>query len=82
MSEVKITYPDAREFSQIIDAVSALIEEASFTLASDGLKLRALDPSRTAMIDLLIPREHSRSSLKALMRRLGLALTSMISRSC
>ncbi|KUO82327.1 MAG: DNA polymerase [Vulcanisaeta sp. OSP_8] len=56
-SEVKITYPDAREFSQIVDAVSALIEEANFALASDGLKLRALDPSRTAMIDLLIPKE-------------------------
>jgi DNA polymerase sliding clamp subunit (PCNA homolog) len=40
-----------------VDAVSALIEEANFALASDGLKLRALDPSRTAMIDLLIPKE-------------------------
>ena len=57
MSEVKVTYPDAKEFSEIINAISALIEEASFTLASDGLKLRALDPSRTAMVDLLIPRE-------------------------
>nr|KJR72100.1 MAG: DNA polymerase [Vulcanisaeta sp. AZ3] len=57
MSEVRITYPDARELSVIIDAISALIEESSFTLASDGLKLRALDPSRTAMVDLLVPRE-------------------------
>ena len=57
MPEVKITYPDAKEFTQIINAVAVLIEEASFTLASDGLKLRALDPSRTAMVDLLIPRE-------------------------
>lgn len=65
MSEVKITYPDAKEFSQIIDAVSALIEETSFTLASDGLKLRALDPSRTAMIDLLIPRKPLRSFPRA-----------------
>ncbi|MCG2864136.1 MAG: proliferating cell nuclear antigen (pcna) [Vulcanisaeta sp.] len=57
MPEVKITYPDAKEFTQIINAVAVLIEEASFKLTSDGLKLRALDPSRTAMVDLLIPRE-------------------------
>ncbi len=54
---IRLIYPDAKEFTYIVQAIAALIEEASFVVSSDGLKLRALDPSRTAMIDLFIPRE-------------------------
>jgi len=50
-------YPDAREFFFIVDAVAVLIEETSFIVSSDGVRIRALDPSRTAMVDLFIPRE-------------------------
>ncbi|MFP3044749.1 MAG: proliferating cell nuclear antigen (pcna) [Thermocladium sp.] len=54
---MKLVYPDAREWTSIVDAVAVLIEEATFTVAQDGLRLRALDPSRTSMVDLFIPKE-------------------------
>ncbi|ACB40604.1 proliferating cell nuclear antigen (pcna) [Pyrobaculum neutrophilum] len=57
MSKHVITYLDAKEFAYIVDAVSVLVEEANFVVRSDGLYLRALDPSRTAMVDLSIPKE-------------------------
>lgn len=49
--------PDAREWAAIVDAIAVLIEEATFSVAQDGLRLRALDPSRTSMVDLFIPKE-------------------------
>lgn len=58
MSErVVLVYPDAREWLHIVQSISVLVEEASFSIKPDGISLRALDPSRTSMVDLFIPRE-------------------------
>ncbi len=57
MSKYVLTYLDAKEFAYIVDSISVLVEEASFVIRSDGLFLRALDASRTAMVDLSIPKE-------------------------
>lgn len=53
----KLTYIDAKEFAYIIDSISVLVEEGSFVIRNDGLYLRALDASRTAMVDLVLPKE-------------------------
>jgi proliferating cell nuclear antigen len=37
-------------------AISILVDEATFKIDSDGLKLRAMDPSRVAMIDFEWPK--------------------------
>jgi proliferating cell nuclear antigen len=57
MSKYVLTYLDAKEFAYIVDSISVLVEEASFVVRGDGLFLRALDASRTAMVDLSIPKE-------------------------
>ncbi|MGC8994046.1 MAG: proliferating cell nuclear antigen (pcna) [Pyrobaculum sp.] len=57
MSKPVLTYMDAKEFAYIIDSISVLVEEASFVVRGDGLYLRALDASRTAMVDLIMPKE-------------------------
>ncbi|MFN7105079.1 MAG: DNA polymerase sliding clamp [Pyrobaculum sp.] len=57
MSRPTLTYTDAKEFAYIIDSITVLVEEAEFVVRSDGLYLRALDASRTAMVDLAIPKE-------------------------
>jgi len=54
---LRFSFPDAREWRYIISSLAALIEEASFIATSEGLSLRALDPSRVAMVDLFVPRE-------------------------
>ncbi|MEX2720743.1 MAG: proliferating cell nuclear antigen (pcna) [Candidatus Wukongarchaeota archaeon] len=43
---------DARIFSQIVDAISALIDEGNYYFSPDGLSFRAMDPSHVAMVDL------------------------------
>ncbi len=55
-SGLKFTYPDGKEWYLIMNAIAVLIEEAALTLTKDGVRLRALDPSRTAMVDLYMPR--------------------------
>jgi len=35
----------------MITAISTLVDEATFNIAPEGIKLRAMDPSRVAMID-------------------------------
>jgi proliferating cell nuclear antigen len=57
MSRRALTYLDAKEFVYIVDAISVLVEEAALAVRQDGLYLRALDASRTAMVDLTMPRE-------------------------
>lgn len=53
----RFLYSEAKEWKTIIEAIAVLIEEASLVITPEGVKLRALDPSRTAMIDLSIPKE-------------------------
>ena len=45
----------ARELRYIIEGVAALVNEATFIATPEGLKLRALDPGRVAMVDLFMP---------------------------
>jgi len=40
----------------MITAISTLVDEATFNLTPEGLKLRAMDPSRVAMIDFEWPK--------------------------
>ncbi len=54
---MEITFSQAKEFENIIKMVSGLLEEAVFTLDEDGLKMRSMDPSRVALLDLNIPKQ-------------------------
>jgi len=42
---------DAKTFRSVVDAISAVIDEATFLVGPDGIRLRAMDPSRVAMVD-------------------------------
>lgn len=42
---------DGRRLKNLMTAIASLIEEASFDVSSDGLRLRAMDPSHVAMVD-------------------------------
>ena len=48
---------DAIQVKNLLKTISVLVDEATFKLTPKGLTLRAMDPSRVAMIDLVIPRE-------------------------
>jgi len=48
----KVKLAEASDWRKIINAVSALVDEAVFNADAEGLKLRAMDPSHVAMVDL------------------------------
>ncbi len=54
---MKLQMRDALQFKSIVEAVSSLVDEADFTLTPDGLKLRAMDPSHIAIVDLDMPKD-------------------------
>jgi len=47
---------DPTQFRNLISAAHTLIEEATFNIGSDAITLRAMDPSRVAMLNMKIPK--------------------------
>ena len=54
---LRMVFSDARQWRYLVDTFSTLIDEACFIVSPEGVKLRALDPSRIAMIDFFLPPE-------------------------
>jgi len=54
MFKAKMT--DAKFLKDMMGAISILVDEATFDLAPEGIKLRAMDPSRVAMVDFEWPK--------------------------
>jgi len=52
----KARMADAKFLKDMMGAISILIDEATFDLTPDGIKLRAMDPSRVAMVDFEWPK--------------------------
>jgi proliferating cell nuclear antigen len=52
----KLKVSEAKLLRDMANAISILIDEATFKIEPDGLKLRAMDPSRVAMIDFEWPK--------------------------
>jgi len=49
----KLKMASAREFKNALAAIGTLIDEGAFLIDPEGLKLRAMDPSRIAMVDFM-----------------------------
>jgi len=52
----KLKVADAKLLKDMITSISILVDEATFKLDPEGLKLRAMDPSRVAMVDFEWPK--------------------------
>ncbi|MGQ9530003.1 MAG: proliferating cell nuclear antigen (pcna), partial [Candidatus Bathycorpusculaceae bacterium] len=52
----KIKMANAKLLRDMITAISILVDEATFKIDPEGLKLRAMDPSRVAMVDFEWPK--------------------------
>jgi proliferating cell nuclear antigen len=52
----KLKMADAKQLRDMITSISILVDEATFKLDAEGMKLRAMDPSRVAMIDFEWPK--------------------------
>lgn len=47
---VKFSYPSAKEFTYILQAVAELVDEVAMSVGPQGLKLNALDPGKIALL--------------------------------
>lgn len=52
----KAKLSDAKLLRDMITAISTLVDEATFNISPEGVKLRAMDPSRVAMVDFEWPK--------------------------
>ncbi|MDH7563395.1 MAG: proliferating cell nuclear antigen (pcna) [Candidatus Bathyarchaeota archaeon] len=52
----KLKVSDAKLLRDMITSISILVDEATFKLDPEGMKLRAMDPSRVAMVDFEWPK--------------------------
>ncbi len=52
----RLKVADARLLRDMITSISILVDEATFKIEPDGIKLRAMDPSRVAMVDFEWPK--------------------------
>jgi proliferating cell nuclear antigen len=52
----KLKVADAKLLRDMITSISILVDEATFKLDPEGIKLRAMDPSRVAMVDFEWPK--------------------------
>jgi proliferating cell nuclear antigen len=55
--KIVISYPSAKDFTDVLNALSEIVEEVLFVIDSKGLSVKALDPSRVAMMYITIPAE-------------------------
>lgn len=51
----RVVYPEAKSIKSIVDSLAKLVDEVAITITSDGLSLKALDPARVALIDVMLP---------------------------
>ncbi len=56
LSLFKVKMADAKFLKDMIATISTLIDEATFDITPNAIKLRAMDPSRVAMIDFEWPK--------------------------
>lgn len=52
----KLKVSDAKLLKDMVTAISILVDEATFKIEPESLKLRAMDPSRVAMVDFEWPK--------------------------
>lgn len=57
MLGLSFTAPDARVWSYVIESTGKFSESGVFILKTEALYVKAIDPSRTAMIEFYIPKE-------------------------
>jgi len=54
---LKLSFREATIWKYAISAISKIIEEASFRITEEGLRLRAMDPSAVVLVDFYIPQQ-------------------------
>ncbi len=57
MPKARLSYPDAKSFYNILDALAKLVDEVNMVITNEGVKAVALDPAHVALITIELPPE-------------------------
>jgi len=74
---LEIEIEDARSWKNCIDSIVNLIDEGSFEVTSNGISLKAMDPSQIAMVSFSIPKSAFSSYKVDETTKLGINFDSM-----
>jgi len=55
--EAEFRYTDAKSFREMVEALAKVLDEAKFEIRPEGIRVVGMDPSKTAYIEIRIPRE-------------------------
>ena len=75
---MRFVFPDAREWKYIVESLASLVYEAGFVASPDGLRVRALEPGRVAMVDLYMPRDLFEEYTAEQEERIGVVLGDIV----
>ncbi len=53
----RFRYPDAKTFKTLVDSLAKILDEVSFKITRDGVRVGGMDPARVSMIQVEIPYE-------------------------
>lgn len=54
---LRMKMEDSTRLTNLFKAIGSIVDEANFVVTPEALKIKALDPSRTAMVDFELPKE-------------------------
>jgi proliferating cell nuclear antigen len=54
---LRLRFKDARTWRYTINAIGKIIDEAAFRILEQGVRMKAIDPSRIVLVDFNMPRE-------------------------
>ncbi len=54
---MKLRFKDARTWRYTMSAIGKIIDEAAFKVTQEGLRMRAIDPSRIVLVDFSLPKD-------------------------
>lgn len=54
---MRLRFADARAWRYAMNAIGKIIDEGAYRIQENGIRLKAIDPSRIVMVDFYIPRE-------------------------
>ncbi|MET1127934.1 MAG: DNA polymerase sliding clamp [Thermoproteota archaeon] len=57
MARAKLSFPDAKSFYNIMEALGKIVDEASVSITPESFKVVALDPAHVVLIRIEIPNE-------------------------
>jgi len=55
LRSMKVVFQDAKLWKSVVQALSTMVDETAFIFAPEGVRMRAMDPSRIAMVDFEMP---------------------------